>query len=194
MKKYSLIQFVSYYIGQMEGDLFESNPPTSDTQINMLDDGDDLFGEPAAPTQQNDSNQEEQNSMMALKSDDENELFNTPDPVQVPENNEPTPISKWTQEKQAELAIQEQKENEDKNSLQAQASSYLATFLQNVDAAQSKRATHNQELDEQFIKSQEDSTVQPWEKVVNQIDFNRTDLHEKDVSKMKDLLLHLKNT
>jgi hypothetical protein len=32
-----------------------------------------------------------------------------------------------------------------------------------------------------------------WEKVVGFIDFNRSDLHERDVAKFKTLLLQLKH-
>ena len=106
---------------------------------------------------------------------------------------EPTPISKWNEEKQAELLAKEAKEEEEKENLRNQSSSEIQAFLNRVDELQQKRAAQNKELDEQFVKTQEDQTIQQWERVVNQIDFNRTDLHEKDVSKMKSLLLQLKN-
>ena len=69
------------------------------------------------------------------------------------------------------------KKRKKKEILRNQSSSEIQAFLNRVEELQQKRAAQNKELDEQFVKTQDDQTIQQWERVVNQIDFNRTDLH-----------------
>ena len=189
-----------------------TNSTTTTTQDDLFGDDDQLLGISSNPQPQNDDNSlfdqpantdnqvtdlgfgsapASGGDQMLAGDDDDEELYQqAPAPAAAAE---PTPISKWNEEKQAQIAIQDQKEREDMENLKNQSSSDLQAFNNKVDELQKKRAVQNKELDEQFIRSQEDETIQPWERVVNQIDFNRTDLHEKDVSKMKTLLLQLKN-
>ena len=49
---------------------------------------------------------------------------------------------------------------------------------------------YNKEIDDETL--QKHGSDNKWEGVAGYIDFNRSDLHEKDVSRMKSLLLQLK--
>ena len=69
----------------------------------------------------------------------------------------------------------------------------LDSFNKKIAEAQEKRGKDNLAVDEQTFASLKETPQNKWERVVKYIDFNRSDLHEKDVSKMKSLLLQLKH-
>jgi hypothetical protein len=98
----------------------------------------------------------------------------------------------WQEQKNVELREKDAGESEANDALRATAGQSARDFLTTISASQEKRAVHNRELDEQK-KADLNATGNTWEKVVKFIDFNRSDLHERDVSKMKTLLLQLKH-
>jgi hypothetical protein len=73
-----------------------------------------------------------------------------------------------------------------------EASEKLAKFSATLRESQAKRAALNQEADQQKLAELEGDYDNPWEKVVKLIDFGRADLHQRDVGRMKLLLLQLK--
>lgn len=126
---------------------------------------------------------------------DDDDLFGAGDPVPVQTfvDAEPSAVAKWEQEKNAEIADRDAAEQEVDNGLKEKANAARDTFYKNLQEAQEKRHAHNKEVDEQTVSGMESTVENQWEKVVSYIDFNRTDLHEKDVSRMKSLLLQMKH-
>jgi hypothetical protein len=109
----------------------------------------------------------------------------------------PPPVSSsailaWEEGKRREIESKDREESEVAEKLKGEASSALKTFHEKLSVAQSNRAKHNRELDAQKIAEQKKVPDNRWERVVEQIDFSRADLHVKDVSKMRSLLLQLK--
>jgi hypothetical protein len=129
-----------------------------------------------------------------LAGSDDDDLFGTAVPAAPPEQT-PAPASAliaWERQKQIELGEKDSQDASKDADLRTAASGALKDFLAKLSDGQSKRAIHNKELDEQK-RADLEATGNQWEKVVKFIDFNRSDLHQKDISKMKTLLLQLKH-
>jgi hypothetical protein len=153
--------------GDVLGSLSGSNPPSQPGSAldSMLadQDDDDLFSAPAAPPEQPSSSQP------------------------------PSALIAWQREKDAELQGKDAEEAAKADGLKAEARSAADNFVKTIADAQHKRAVHNKELDDQKKADLESQAGTQWEKVVKFIDFNRSDLHERDVAKFKSLLLQLKH-
>jgi hypothetical protein len=132
-------------------------------------------------------------SMLAAGDDDD--LFSppAPEPAQPSADQPPSALIAWQREKDAELGTKDSEESARSDELKAQARSAADNFLKTVADSQQKRALHNKELDEQKTADLASQAGTQWEKVVKLIDFNRSDLHERDVAKFKSLLLQLKH-
>lgn len=131
---------------------------------------------------------------MLVDPEQDDDLFDN----QVPEQVQPAeaPSSKlleWEAEKNQELTQNDSANQEKDNQIRTEASEKLQAFFETLSEAQKNRAKHNLEVDQEFIADLESESAQKWEKVVKYIDFNRTDLHERDNTKMKSLLLQLKH-
>lgn len=128
--------------------------------------------------------------------DGDDDLFDAPvtqeTPAQTTEVATSSAVTEWERSKKDEIAELDRKNNSADEELRSEARDKLDKFNETVRQAQEKREQHNKELEEQFLAEQK-SEGKSWEKVVGYIDFNRTDLHERDVSKMKTLLLQLKH-
>lgn len=136
--------------------------------------------------------------MLAAGSDDE-DLFGQP--AAAPAAAAATPaepamssaLQEWERAKHAELAELDRKNDEADTQLRDQAREKLEQFNKTIREAQAKQEQHNKEVDEQTVAAQKNGSENKWETVVGYIDFNRSDLHERDVSRMKTLLLQLKH-
>ena len=114
-------------------------------------------------------------------------------PTEPAEPERVSALVEWQEKKNQEIAVIDQQETEEIAKMRSKASEELAAFNKKIDEAQAKRAKHNQSVDEETKASLEENPENKWERVVKYIDFNRSELHEKDVSKMKSLLLQLKH-
>lgn len=157
-----------------------------------MDFGLDAFsaGEP-----QNDFPVEPQNELDGMFGKDDDDIYGACDPVPAANlmEEEPSALAKWEQEKKEEIAVKDAEEQKLDEEIKIKAKAAADAFYKNLEEAQEKRHLHNKEVDEQTIAAQESTLENQWERVVSYIDFNRTDLHEKDVSRMKSLLLQLKH-
>lgn len=128
--------------------------------------------------------------------DGDDDLFDAPaaqeTPASTTEVATSSAVTEWERSKKDEIAELDRKNDSADEELRSEARDKLDKFNETVRQAQEKREQHNKELEEQFLAEQK-SEGKSWEKVVGYIDFNRTDLHEHDVSKMKTLLLQLKH-
>jgi hypothetical protein len=132
-------------------------------------------------------------SMLADPDDDD--LFSPPAP-QAQQSLPDQPVSAlvaWQREKDGELQAKDAADAAKADEIKAQARASADTFFKTLEDSQQKRALHNKELDEQKLADLASQTGTQWEKVVKLIDFNRSDLHERDVAKFKSLLLQLKH-
>jgi hypothetical protein len=129
-----------------------------------------------------------------LGGSDDEDLFAPPAPLQeAAPAQAPSALIAWQRQKDEELREKDNQDAEKSEALKNQARDSLTKFNNTVSEAQGNRATHNRELDEQKRADLEGVAGNQWEKVVKFVDFNRSDLHEKDVSKFKTLLLQLKH-
>ena len=160
-------------------DIFGSAPAPAPAQ------SDDIFGQPV-PQQNNSVDIFGQPQQAA--SDD----IYAQGPAQV----EPEAVSalvEWQKEKDEEIAKNDQDEQEAATKMKAKASEELAAYNAKIEEAQTNRAAHNKSVDEETMAALNGESDNKWERVVSYIDFNRNELHEKDVSRMKSLLLQLKH-
>lgn len=173
---------------QLSNDLFAGNNQTASTDDlfggnNQTTSNDGLFGVPASQGSNN------VDDMLAGSDDDD--LF--AQAVQPQEQETPSALVEWEKQKQIEIQNIDAKNQQDDEELNKKASEAITKFNDNLHEAQEKRAKHNLELDQQFFSDMDSNPENQWEKVVSYIDFNRSDLHQKDISKMKSLLLQLKH-
>ena len=175
----------------------------SDNLFDML--GDDageeagLGGDSSAPT-----NSKGGIDGMLADNDDDDDLFGAPqqpEPVSMQSFEQPPDdhveqsraIVEWEREKQAEIQKLDADQQAADEKMRSEASAKLDEHYKVLRTSQENRAHHNLEVDDEFIRSQSDEGVSKWERVVSYIDFNRGDLHERDASRMKTLLLQLKH-
>jgi hypothetical protein len=129
-----------------------------------------------------------------LAGSDEDELFG-----EVPQQQEvhapvtSSAILEWEREKRQEIDARDRSEAEYVEEMKAKAKKGLAAHLALISENQTKAAKHNIEVDKQTLLDQGTKPDNSWERVVKYIDFNRSDLHQRDVGKMKSLLLQLKH-
>lgn len=159
------------------------------------DGSEDLFGETNVSVEDQPDVVEAGGDLDAmLANDDNDDLFanEVPPPAQQPEISS-SALIEWERTKSDEISEMDNASSQADNELRQKASESLNKFHQTLTEAQQNRAKHNKEVDEQTIADIEATGVQKWERVVSFIDFNRSDLHTRDVSKMKSLLLQLKH-
>lgn len=109
---------------------------------------------------------------------------------------EPEKVSalvEWEQNRNKIIADQDDEEEKQISAMRQKASEDLSNFHKKIEEGQETRAHHNVEVDAETKAALESHPENQWEGVVSYIDFNRSDLHEKDVSRMKGLLLQLKH-
>ena len=177
------------------GDADSTNQQQSEPSQQLSQDGSSQQLSPQGTPQGSSNNID---SMLAGSDDDD--LFSPPQQQQQqshdeeePLNSGPTALDKWRDEKQNELRELDQKESQQNSELAKEAREKLDNFYKTLKESQESRAKHNLEVDQEFIQDRDSTTTKPWERVVSFIDFNRSDLHERDIQRMKSLLLQLKH-
>ena len=116
-----------------------------------------------------------------------------PESTQQEEQKELSPKEEWEKTRRAEIDASDEAEREAINELRAKGTKSVEEFNAKLKDLQEKRMQHNQEVDKEIIEDINSTAYKEWEKVVSLIDFNRSDLHEKDCAKMKSILLQLKH-
>lgn len=112
-------------------------------------------------------------------------------PTDIPQKE--SALVAWEAQRNQTIQEIDEKESSQDQELKKAATESLNAYHAKIEEAQQNRAKHNLEVDKETMESLETKTDNMWEGVVNYIDFNRNDLHEKDVSRMKSLLLQLKH-
>jgi hypothetical protein len=160
---------------------------------------DDLFTAPAAGGSTDDlfatpppaADQAGLDAMLAGPDDDD--LFDGPaDVAPVPET--PSALVAWEREKRAELDEKDAADGASADAIRSAAAQTLNDWFEKLHSGQAKRAQHNKEADAAKIEDLNQDVPNRWEKVVKLIDFTRSDLHVRDVARMKSLLLQLKQS
>ncbi|OHS97404.1 hypothetical protein TRFO_36354 [Tritrichomonas foetus] len=163
-----------------------------DSMLDGDENDDDLFSTPQntnAPPPQQQSNLDDM-----LANDDDDDLFANNNSTNAPaEPEQPSALTAWEAKKREELAQLDAGEAKQNDTLRDEAKVALDKHFATLRNAQELRAKHNLEVDQQTIADLESTINNKWEKTVSYIDFNRSDLHERDVSRMKSLLLQLKH-
>lgn len=190
---------------QFSNDLFAEGNQTASTEdlfagSNQVASTDDLFGDNNQTVSNDDiftdvqASQGSNNVDDMLAGSDDDDLFSQAvQPQQEEEETAPSALIEWEAQKQIEIQRIDAENQEKDENLSSQGSEAITKYNKNLHDAQEKRARHNIELDQQFFSDMEYMPENKWEKVVSYIDFNRADLHQKDVSKMKSILLQLKH-
>ena len=192
--------------GGSETDLFGSTP-APEGQPAGGETADDIFGDASPQSGSNDlvgassGNASHDIFGPPATSQAADDIFGSPesgpaDDIYANQPAEPQRISalvEWQEKKNQEIAVIDQQESEEIAKIRSKAQEELDAFNKKIDEAQANRAKHNKAVDEETKASLEENPTNKWERVVKYIDFNRSELHEKDVSKMKSLLLQLKH-
>jgi hypothetical protein len=158
---------------------------------------DDLFGLslPAIPVEEEEEHEAPDPSSTAFGSmlggeDDDFQIAAPPSAV-PPVSQPPSALVQWQRNKTLELAEQDAKDHAAGQALTEEAAARRDRFFANVKEASDNRARHNAELDAQRSAAL-DGHANPWVTVGELSAFDRTDLHVRDVSGMKKLLISLK--
>ena len=183
-----------------DGDNFGQSGATSNID-NMLggdQDDDDLFGQdhpPAAAQPAPESSPVGGNLDDMLTNDnDDDDLFGGAPQQSFQQsqdqhhNDQPeasAALQQWEAKKKEEIAQLDQKEEKENEALRDEARDKLEKHLATLRNSQEMRAKQNREADQQKMADLESTVSNKWEKTVAYIDFNRGDLHERDVSRMK---------
>jgi hypothetical protein len=121
-------------------------------------------------------------------------LFASQAPTPHPVSSEPTAaLRAWQRTKDAELQEQDARDSQAADELKAKARASLDAFNKTIAESQEKQRVHNAELAAQKTADAEVMGGNQWERVVNFIDFRRSDLHQVDVAKFQTLLLQLRH-
>ncbi|XP_033117421.1 clathrin light chain B-like [Anneissia japonica] len=110
--------------------------------------------------------------------------------------NEPEKIKKWRAEQEELLAKKDKEAEALKEEWAETAKKELADWHNKRSEQQEKIKTSNRASEEAFIQERdEDIPGQEWERVARLCDFNpKNSKTTKDVTRMRSLLLHLKQT
>ncbi|XP_071956896.1 clathrin light chain B-like [Antedon mediterranea] len=110
--------------------------------------------------------------------------------------NEPEKIKKWRVEQEELLAKKDEEADELKEDWRETAKKELNDWYNKRSEQQEKMKTSNRASEEAFIQERdEDIPGQEWERVARLCDFNpKNSKTTKDVTRMRSLLLHLKQT
>jgi len=107
---------------------------------------------------------------------------------------EPESIKKWKAEQVTKLKLKDEEEEKNKSELKKQALKELEDWYAHYNVQLEKTKEDNRSAQESFVSEVND--IQPgteWERVAKQCDFNaKTSRNTKDVSRMRSILLQLK--
>jgi len=107
---------------------------------------------------------------------------------------EPESIKKWKLEQVSKLKLKDEQEEKNKDELKKQALKELEDWYKHYNVQLEKTKEDNRNAQETFVSEVND--IQPgteWERVAKQCDFNaKTTRNTKDVSRMRSILLQLK--
>jgi len=107
---------------------------------------------------------------------------------------EPESIKKWKAEQVTKLKLKDEEEEKNKSELKKQALKELEDWYAHYNVQLEKTKEDNRSAQESFVSEVND--IQPgteWERVAKQCDFNaKTTRNTKDVSRMRSILLQLK--
>eukprot|EP00088_Acartia_fossae_P063330 TRINITY_DN7708_c0_g1_i1.p1 TRINITY_DN7708_c0_g1~~TRINITY_DN7708_c0_g1_i1.p1 ORF type:complete len:218 (+),score=72.05 TRINITY_DN7708_c0_g1_i1:56-709(+) len=109
---------------------------------------------------------------------------------------EPEVIKKWKIEQEEKLRSKDAEEEKKKEELREQAKKELEDWYKHYEEQLEKTKETNRSAQETFVSEVND--IQPgteWERVAKQCDFNaKTSRNTKDVSRMRGILLQLKQS
>lgn len=109
---------------------------------------------------------------------------------------EPEVIKKWKIEQEEKLRTKDAEEEKKKEELREQAKKELEDWYKHYEEQLEKTKETNRSAQETFVSEVND--IQPgteWERVAKQCDFNaKTSRNTKDVSRMRGILLQLKQS
>lgn len=107
---------------------------------------------------------------------------------------EPECIKKWKVEQEERLRLKDEEEKQKMEELRAKAKKELDDWYKRYEDQLVKTKTNNRSAQEEFVA--EINNIMPgseWERVAKHCDFNpKSTRHSKDVSRMRALLLQLK--
>jgi hypothetical protein len=169
-----------------EDDLF-GVPPRSGLG-DILAGNDDLFSD-APSTQECESGGLRD---MLAAGDADADLFGGPPAVAAVDEGPPSAIVEWQSAKDQEIRQKDEQDSQFADSIRTEADEKLQKFNSTLRESQAKRAILNHESDQQKLQELDANYKNPWEKVVKLIDFTQQDFHVRDVSRLKTLLIHLK--
>ena len=127
-----------------------------------------------------------------LAGSDDAALFGAQEESQPQQETGSSAMAQWEAEKREELKRMDETEEKANEELKKKVRDESEKFTATLRDAQEKREKQNKEIDEETAAEQKNGSENKWEGVAGYIDFNRSDLHERDVSRMKSLLLQLK--
>lgn len=153
---------------------------------------DDLFDIPQTTNSENNVISKNSGNGIFGFNQGEVDLYSSPPPPEVTETQN-VAVKQWETTKNQELAAKDKEESEKYDKMVSKASTDLAQYKKKITESQEVRAQHNKEIEDQNTEVTQSKPENKWEEVVSFIDFNRSDLHKKDVSRMKSLLLQLKH-
>lgn len=102
-------------------------------------------------------------------------------------------LVEWEATRNKEISEKDEEEQKQIQDIRDKANADLNNFHKKLEENQEKRAKHNADVDDETKANLLSHPSNKWEGVVNYIDFNRSEFHTKDVSRMKGLLLQLKH-
>jgi len=109
---------------------------------------------------------------------------------------EPESIKQWKLAQVDKLRLKDEEEEKSRNELKKQALKELEDWYAHYNVQLEKTKEDNRSAQESFVSEVND--IQPgteWERVAKQCDFNaKTSRNTKDVSRMRSILLQLKQT
>ena len=183
--------------GDTADDIFGDNAPqqvqqNSNDVLDLPEDepaggnADDIFGS-GQPEQQNSAD------IFGAPAQGEADDIYSAGPAEPAEPERESALVEWQRQKDQEIAAIDAAEEKEIAEMKEKAKKQLDDYNKKVDEAQANRAKHNLDVDKETFETLNSHPENQWERVVTYIDFNRADLHEKDVSRMKSLLLQLKH-
>lgn len=120
----------------------------------------------------------------------------TPEELQEPVSNEPSPLQKWNEEWQ--IILKERKETE--NSMKAEqvnaARAETDKFMEERAAKLASRKTANRSAEEEKLKTMQDDLEKDncWERVVKLVELTQDSVEKSaEVKRMRDMIILLKN-
>jgi len=109
---------------------------------------------------------------------------------------EPEKIRLWREEQRVRLEQKDAEENVKKDELRETAKKELDDWYKHYAEQIQKTKTQNRAAEQEYVKDRDAETPgQEWERIAKLCDFNpKSSKHSKDVSRMRSILLQLKQT